>query len=92
MLSAIEGVEVLLPEGAFYTYPSFEAFVGTKVAGRMIMNTLELCEVILDEAKVALVPGEAFGTPGYFRFSYALAEKDLVEGVTRVAELLSEAK
>jgi aspartate/methionine/tyrosine aminotransferase len=88
MLSAIDGVEVLLPEGAFYAYPSFESFVGTKVAGRMIMNTLELCEVILDEAKVALVPGEAFGTPGYARLSFALGDDDLVEGITRIGKLL----
>jgi aspartate aminotransferase len=88
MLSAIDGVEVLLPEGAFYAYPSFRSFVGTKVAGRMIMNTLELCEVILDEAKVALVPGEAFGTPGYARLSFALGDDDLAEGITRIAKLL----
>ena len=88
MLSAIEGVEVRLPEGAFYAYPSFEAFVGTKVAGRQIVNTLELCEVILDEAKVAIVPGEAFGTPGYARLSFALGDDDLAEGIDRIAKLL----
>ncbi|MEA3055198.1 MAG: aspartate aminotransferase [Actinomycetota bacterium] len=88
MLSGIDGVEVLLPEGAFYAYPSFQSFVGTKVAGRMIMNTLELCEVILDEAKVALVPGEAFGTPGYARLSFALGDDDLAEGITRIGKLL----
>jgi aspartate/methionine/tyrosine aminotransferase len=88
MLSAIEGVEVLLPEGAFYAYPSFESFVGTNVAGRMITSTLELCEVILDEAKVALVPGEAFGTPGYARLSFALGDDDLREGINRIAKLL----
>jgi len=88
MLSAIDGVEVAMPEGAFYAYPSFEAFVGTKVAGRMITSTLELCEVILDEAKVALVPGEAFGTPGYARLSFALGDDDLAEGVGRIAKLL----
>jgi aspartate/methionine/tyrosine aminotransferase len=88
MLSAIDGVEVLLPEGAFYAYPSFEAFVGTKVAGRQIVNTHELCEVILDEAKVAIVPGEAFGTPGYARLSFALGDEDLAEGINRIGKLL----
>jgi aspartate/methionine/tyrosine aminotransferase len=88
MLSAIDGVQVLLPEGAFYAYPSFESFVGTKVAGRQIVNTLELCEVILDEAKVAVVPGEAFGTPGYARLSFALGDDDLAEGISRIGKLL----
>jgi aspartate aminotransferase len=88
LLDTIEGVEVALPEGAFYAYPSFEAFVGTDVAGRMITSTLELCEVILDEAKVAIVPGEAFGTPGYARLSFALGDDALAEGVRRVGKLL----
>src|SRR3954463_660803 len=86
MLRAIDGVEVLLPEGAFYAYPSFQSFLGTNVAGRMVMNTLELSEVILDEAKVAIVPGEAFGTPGYARLSFALGDEDLAEGITRIGK------
>ncbi|MEA3019546.1 MAG: aspartate aminotransferase [Actinomycetota bacterium] len=88
MLSSIDGVEVLLPEGAFYAYPSFEAFVGTKVAGRQIVNTLDLAAVILEEGKVAVVPGEAFGTPGYARLSFALGDDDLAEGIGRIAKLL----
>jgi aspartate/methionine/tyrosine aminotransferase len=88
MLSSIDGVEVLLPEGAFYAYPSFEAFVGTKVAGRQIVNTLDLAAVILEEAKVAVVPGEAFGTPGYARLSFALGDDDQAEGIGRIAKLL----
>jgi aspartate/methionine/tyrosine aminotransferase len=88
MLSAIDGVEVLLPEGAFYAYPSFQSFMGTKVAGRDVKNTLDLCAVILEEAKVAVVPGEAFGTPGYARFSFALGDDDIAEGITRIAKVL----
>ena len=88
MLSSIDGVEVLLPEGAFYAYPSFEAFVGTQVAGRQIVNTLDLVAAILEEAKVAIVPGEAFGTPGYARLSFALGDDDLAEGITRIGKLL----
>jgi len=88
MLSAIDGVEVLLPEGAFYAYPSFEAFVGTKVAGRDVSSTLELSTIILEEAKVAFVPGEAFGTPGYARFSFAMADDDIVEGISRIQKAL----
>ena len=59
------------------------------IAGRTPRNTLELCEVLLDEAKVAIVPGEAFGAPGYARFSFALGDDDLVEGVQRIAKLLA---
>ena len=89
MLSAISGVEVLLPEGAFYAYPSFQSFIGTQVAGRQIVNTLDLAAVILEEAKVAIVPGEAFGTPGYARLSFALGDEDLAEGIGRIGKLLA---
>jgi aspartate aminotransferase len=88
LLSAIDGVECLLPEGAFYAYPSFEGVLD----GMKVKDTLELASIILEQAKVAVVPGEAFGTPGYFRLSYALGDEDLVTGVTRMAELLREAK
>jgi aspartate aminotransferase len=87
-LAAIPGVEVLMPEGAFYAYPRFEAFVGTKVAGRQVTSTLELSTIVLDEAKVAFVPGEAFGTPGYARFSFAMGDDDIAEGIKRIATVL----
>jgi aspartate aminotransferase len=89
MLTAIDGVECAMPEGAFYAYPSFESFVGTKVAGRMVTSTLELAEVVLDDAKVAFVPGEAFGTPGYARLSFAMGDDDIAEGLRRIAKVLS---
>ncbi|WP_116051604.1 pyridoxal phosphate-dependent aminotransferase [Amycolatopsis palatopharyngis] len=92
MLSDIPGVECPTPQGAFYAYPSVKGVLGKEIRGERPANTLELADLILREAEVAVVPGEAFGTPGYFRFSYALAEQDLVEGVNRVAALLSEAK
>ncbi|MER7115231.1 pyridoxal phosphate-dependent aminotransferase, partial [Saccharomonospora azurea] len=92
MLSEIPNVECPTPEGAFYAYPSVKAVLGKEIRGQKPADTVELADLILREAEVAVVPGEAFGTPGYFRFSYALAEDELVEGVTRVAELLSEAK
>ena len=88
-LAAIDGVEVLMPEGAFYAYPSFESFVGTKVAGTQIESTLQLSTVVLEEAKVAFVPGEAFGTPGYARFSFAMGDDDIAEGIRRIAKVLS---
>ncbi|OZM75266.1 aspartate aminotransferase [Amycolatopsis antarctica] len=92
LLSAIPGVECPTPEGAFYAYPSVKALLGKEIRGERPADTVELADLILREAEVAVVPGEAFGTPGYFRFSYALAEDELVEGVTRVAKLLGEAR
>jgi len=89
MLSAIDGVAVVEPEGAFYVFPSFEELLGGEVAGRRVASTLDLAEVLLDEAKVAVVPGEAFGAPGYARLSYALADDDLEEGIARIARLLA---
>ncbi len=90
LLSAIPGVECLEPQGAFYCFPSFEGVLGRPVAGRTATNTLELCEIFLEEARVALVPGEAFGAPGYARLSFALGDDDLVEGVGRIATLLAQ--
>jgi len=89
MLTDIPGVSCLEPQGAFYAFPSMEGVLGTELGGRRPSTTLELAEVILDEARVAIVPGEAFGAPGYARFSYALGDDDLVEGVTRIAKLLA---
>jgi len=92
MLADIPGVVCVEPEGAFYAFPSFEGLLGRTIRGRVASTTLELASIILDEAKVAIVPGEAFGAPGYARFSYALADDDLVEGVSRVSKLLAEAE
>jgi aspartate aminotransferase len=89
LLSKIDGVSVLPPEGAFYCFPSFEGVLGRDIAGRTPRTTLELCELMLEVAKVAIVPGEAFGAPGYARLSFALGDDDLGEGVRRIADLLS---
>ncbi|NEA26939.1 pyridoxal phosphate-dependent aminotransferase [Actinomadura bangladeshensis] len=91
MLNEIPGVVCPEPEGAFYAYPSVKALLGKELRGKRPETSVELASLILEEAEVALVPGEAFGTPGYFRLSYALGDDDLVEGVSRVAKLLSEA-
>jgi len=90
MLNAIPGVVCPEPTGAFYCYPSVRALLGRELRGRRPATSTELAELILDEAGVAVVPGEAFGTPGYLRLSYALGDDDLVRGVTRLAELLGE--
>ncbi|HEX2046527.1 MAG TPA: pyridoxal phosphate-dependent aminotransferase [Acidimicrobiales bacterium] len=88
-LAAIPGVTCLEPEGAFYAFPSFAEVLGRPLpGGRTPTTTLELAELVLDEAKVAVVPGEAFGAPGYARLSYALADEALEEGVDRLAKLL----
>jgi aspartate/methionine/tyrosine aminotransferase len=90
MLSDIKGVSCVEPEGAFYAFPSFEGVLGRELRGKKPGTTLELAALVLEEARVAFVPGEAFGAPGYGRFSYALSDADLVRGIERVAELLSE--
>jgi aspartate aminotransferase len=92
LLRAIPGLTCVEPEGAFYAFPSLEGVLGRELRGRLPMTTMELADLILEEAKVAVVPGEAFGAPGYLRLSYALGDDDLVEGVTRIAKLLAEAR
>jgi len=91
MLNEIDGVTCIEPDGAFYAFPSVQGIIGREVGGRKISSSAELAEVAIDEAKVAVVPGEAFGAPGYFRMSYALGDEDIVEGVTRLAKLFSDA-
>ncbi|QFZ23511.1 pyridoxal phosphate-dependent aminotransferase [Saccharothrix syringae] len=90
LLSAIPGVECPTPKGAFYVYPSVKALIGKRLRGAEITDTVTLAALILEHAEVAVVPGEAFGTPGYLRLSYALGDDDLKTGVTRMAELLAE--
>jgi aspartate/methionine/tyrosine aminotransferase len=92
MLNEIEGVLCPTPEGAFYVYPSVKGLLGKEIRGRRARTSVELAALILDEAEVAVVPGEAFGTPGYLRLSYALGDEDLVEGVSRMQKLLAEAR
>ncbi len=92
LLDAIDGVTCPLPEGAFYVYPSVKGVIGRTIRGRVADSSAELAAIILDEAEVAVVPGEAFGTPGYLRLSYALGDDDLREGATRIAALLGEAQ
>jgi aspartate/methionine/tyrosine aminotransferase len=92
MLAEIPGVVCPEPMGAFYAYPSVKGLLGVPLHGRTAASSAELAGLILEEAEVAVVPGEAFGTPGFFRLSYALDEDSLVTGVTRMGELLGEAR
>jgi aspartate aminotransferase len=90
LLSGIPGVSVLEPQGAFYAFPNLSAYVGRAIRGRTPASTLELSEVLLEQAKVAVVPGEAFAAPGYARLSFALGDDDLSEGCRRIVDLLAE--
>ena len=90
LLSDIPGVVCPEPNGAFYAYPSVKGLLGRPLRGRAAATSAELAALILDEAEVAVVPGEAFGTPGYLRLSYALGDDDLAEGVGRIAKLVAE--
>ena len=90
MLNEIPGVICPEPQGAFYCYPSVKGLLGKEIAGQRPQTSAELAGLILDEAEVAVVPGEAFGTPGYFRLSCALGDADLEEGISRMAKLLAD--
>jgi aspartate/methionine/tyrosine aminotransferase len=92
MLDEIDGVVCPMPRGAFYAYPSVKGVLGRTIRGRTPQTSGELAALILAEAEVAVVPGEAFGPSGYLRLSYALGDDDLVEGVSRIAKLLAEAR
>jgi aspartate/methionine/tyrosine aminotransferase len=92
MLNEIPGVICPVPEGAFYAYPSVKGVLGKEIQGHRPQTSAELAAVILEHAEVAVVPGEAFGTQGYFRLSYAMSDADLEEGVTRIGKLLADAK
>jgi aspartate aminotransferase len=83
-LNAIQGIHCPEPMGAFYVYPDVTGLLGKEWSGRMATTSLELADIILDECEVAAVPGEAFGPSGYLRFSYALGDADLAEGIARL--------
>jgi aspartate/methionine/tyrosine aminotransferase len=91
MLNEIDGVVCPTPQGAFYAYPSVTGLLGRTIRGRTPRSSAELAALVLDEAEVAVVPGEAFGPSGYLRLSYALGDADLAEGVTRMQRLFAEA-
>ena len=91
LLNEIPGVSCPTPTGAFYVYPSVKNVLGKEIRGKLPTTSAELATLILDEVEVAAVPGEAFGPSGYLRFSYALGDEDIVEGIGRVKKLLSEA-
>ncbi|MFJ7213636.1 pyridoxal phosphate-dependent aminotransferase [Amycolatopsis sp. NPDC098790] len=89
MLGEIDGLRCAEPDGAFYVYVSAKDVLGRQIGGRRPGTTAELAAVLLEAAEVAVVPGEAFGGPGYLRLSYALGDDDLAEGITRIGKLLA---
>ena len=89
-LNQIPGIECPTPEGAFYVYPSVKGVLGTDIRGQRPASSAELAALVLDEVEVAVVPGEAFGTPGYMRLSYATSDDKITEGIARIAALLRE--
>lgn len=88
LLREIDGIVCPEPHGAFYVFPSVRGIIGRSIGGVKIDSSAQLAEVILDQAEVAVVPGEAFGAPGYLRLSYALGDDDLAEGAQRIKQLL----
>ena len=78
-----------MPQGAFYVYSDVRGLLGKSWAGKQINTSLELCDLILEKAEVALVPGEAFGPSGYVRMSYALGDEPILEGIQRLQKLFS---
>jgi aspartate aminotransferase len=89
LLNDIPGIVCPSPDGAFYVYPSLKGLIGRELRGRTPTSSADLADLILDEVEVAIVPGEAFGTPGYARLSYALGDADLAEGIGRIATLVN---
>jgi len=88
-LSKINGMVTPTPEGAFYVYPDVTGLFGKEIRGRKFNSSLELADFVLEEAEVAVVPGEAFGPSGFFRLSYALSDEQLLEGIQRLQKLFS---
>jgi aspartate aminotransferase len=89
MLNEVDGVTCAEPEGAFYCYPNVSGLLGRSLGGRVANSSSELADLLLETIKIAVVPGEAFGTPGFFRLSYALGDDDLVEGLERLTAFVA---
>nr|WP_254628375.1 pyridoxal phosphate-dependent aminotransferase [Plantibacter sp. MCCC 1A11337] len=88
-LNKIDGFQTPTPQGAFYVYPDVSALLGRTFGGVTPTTSLELADLMLEQAEVAAVPGEAFGPSGYLRFSYALGDDQLLEGVQRLQRLFA---
>ena len=88
LLNELPNVHCAIPGGAFYVFPNFEKYLGKEGNGKLLKDTFDISEYILESAKVVTVPGDGFGAPGHIRFSYATDSKTIKEGVDRVAVAL----
>ncbi len=90
MLNEIDGITCAEPEGAFYCFANIQGLLGRPISGRVSETSAELSSYLLEAVKIAVVPGEAFGAPGFVRLSYALNDGELVEGLERVAQFVAQ--
>ena len=90
LLNDLPEVKCLVPGGAFYAFPDFGYYKGKSFDGKIIKDSFDLCEIFLNEAYVATIPGDGFGAPGYVRFSYAIDEKTIKEGIDRVNKIIQQ--
>tara|TARA_B100001029_G_scaffold174227_1_gene174092 strand:+ start:396 stop:1592 length:1197 start_codon:yes stop_codon:yes gene_type:complete len=90
LLNDLPEVNCLVPGGAFYAFPDFGYYIGKSFNGKIIKDSFDLCEIFLNEAYVATIPGDGFGAPGYVRFSYAIDEKTIEEGIDRVKKIIQQ--
>tara|TARA_Y100000389_G_scaffold163518_1_gene166814 strand:- start:1541 stop:2734 length:1194 start_codon:yes stop_codon:yes gene_type:complete len=88
LLNDLPGVKCANPKGAFYVFPDFSSYLNQKVNGKLLKDTFDISEYILDSVKVVTVPGDGFGARGHIRFSYATNRKIIQEGMTRVKKAL----
>ena len=89
LLNSLPDVSCKMPGGAFYAFPSFEKYLGRKIKKKIINNSFDLSDMFLSEANIATVPGDGFGASGFVRFSFATSEEDILEGLSRINDLLS---
>ncbi len=90
-LNKVPNIHCTYPQGAFYVFANFKSYLNTSINGHEIKNTIDLANYLLDDAKVAVVPGEAFGAPGYIRFSYATSMDNISEGIDNLRNALGDA-
>ena len=92
LLNNLPEIDCLMPGGAFYAFPNFNYYIGKTYKNKMIHDSFDLCEIFLNEAYVATIPGDGFGAPGYVRFSYAIDEKIIKDGLERIEKIINEIK
>jgi aspartate aminotransferase len=89
-LGKLPGVHCFKPQGAFYVFPNFSAYLGKKAGGKVLKTDMDLCDYLLDQARVACVAGSGFGAPGFIRFSYATSMENIREGLNRIESALKK--